>query len=74
MDKALPIQNSERMPFNQTAWMQEFTAPLYLASAEDNAMAAWFLLDQQMGLPPNINKYPEMEFQSMESHAQSKSV
>ena len=50
--------------------MQAFTAPRYLASAEDNAMAACFLLDQQMGPPPNMNTYPEVYFRSIESPTQ----
>ena len=62
MDKVLPRSNSERMPCNQTAWMQVFTAPRYSTSAEDNAMAACFFLDPKMGPPPNMNTYPEVDF------------
>ena len=69
-----PLINSEKIPCNQTAWMQAFTAPLYLAFAEENAMTACFLLDQKMGTPPNIKTYLEVEFQSMESLIQSKPV
>ena len=58
------------MPCNQTAWIQAFTSPRYSASAEDNAMTAYFLLDQQMGTPPNMNTYLEVDFQSIESPAQ----
>ena len=54
--------------------MQAFIAPLYLASTEECAMAAYFLLDQKMGPPPNINTYPEVDFRSVESPAQSESV
>ena len=54
--------------------MQAFTAPRYSTSAEDSAMEACFLLDQQIGPPPNMNTYPEVDFQSIESHAQSESV
>ena len=45
VEKVLLISNSERMPCNQTTWMQAFTAPLYSASIEDNAMASYLLLD-----------------------------
>ena len=74
VDKVLPILNSERIPCNQTTWMQAFTAPLYSTYAEDNGMEAFFFLDQKMGPPPNMNTYLEVEFRSMESHAQSESV
>ena len=70
VEKLLPISNFERIPCNQTAWMQAFTAPRYLASTEDSAMATCFLLDQQMGPPPNMNTYPEVEFRSIESPTQ----
>ena len=72
--KVLPISNSERMPCKQTAWMQEFNAPLYSTYDEDNAMEAYFFLDQQMGPPPNINKNLEVDFRSVESPAQYESV
>ena len=67
MDKVLPITNYDIMPCNQTTWMQAFTAPMYLTSTEENAMVAFFFLDQQMGPPPNINTYPEVDFWSMVS-------
>ena len=35
VEKVLPRSNIERIPCNQTAWMQAFTAPRYSASAED---------------------------------------
>ena len=62
VEKALLISNSDRMPCNQTTWMQAFTAPLYLAYVEDNAMIALFLLEKKMGPPPNINTYLEVDF------------
>ena len=49
------------------AWMQEFIAPRYSTFAEDKAMAACFLLYQQMGPPPNMNTYPEVDYRSIES-------
>ena len=52
----------ERMPCNQTTWMQAFTAPRLSAFAEDNAMASYFFLDQQMGPPPNMKTYLEVYF------------
>ena len=60
MDKVLPKSNSERMPCNQIAWMQEFTAPQYSASVEDNAMAACFLLEKKMWPPTNMKTYPKV--------------
>ena len=74
VDKALPKSNFERMPCNQTAWMQAFTTPRYSASAEDNAMVAYFFLDQKMGPPPNMKTYPKLDFQSIESLTQLESV
>ena len=74
VDKALSISNLDKMPCSQTAWMQAFTAPLYSASAEESALATYFLLDQQMGPPPNMTTYPEVEFRSIESPTQSESV
>ena len=71
VEKLLSISNSERIPCNQTAWKQAFTAPLYLASTEDNAMETYFLPEKKMGPPPNIKKYLEVDFRSMESLAQS---
>ena len=62
VDKVLPISNSEIIPCNQTTWMQAFTTPRYSAFAEDNAMAAYFLLDQKMGPPPNMKTYLEIDF------------
>ena len=53
---------------------EAFTASLYLTSAEESAMAAYFLLDQKMGPPPKINTYPEVGFRYMESPTQSESV
>ena len=62
VDKVLPRSNSEQMPCNQTSWMQAFTAPRYSTSAEDNAMAACFFLDQQMVPPQKMNTYLEVYF------------
>ena len=59
MDKVIPRSNSKRMPYNQIAWMQAFTAPRYSASTEDNAMVAFFFLEQKMGPPQNRNTYLE---------------
>ena len=74
VDKTLPISNSEKIPCNQTAWMQAFTAPLYSTSAKESAMESCFLLDQKIEPPPNIDTYPEVEFLSILSLAQSESV
>ena len=54
--------------------MPSFTTSLYSASAEDNAMDAFILLDQKMEPPPNINTYPKVDFRSMESLVQFESV
>ena len=65
MDEALPISNSKKIPYSQTAWMQALTAPLYSASAEERKMEAYFLLDQKIGSLPNIKTYMEVDFWSI---------
>ena len=42
VDKVLPRSNFGRIPCNQIAWVQAFTAPQYSTSTEDNAMVACF--------------------------------
>ena len=50
------------------------TTPLYSALAEDREMAAYFLLDQQMGPEPRLSEYPDVDLSTMLLPAQSESV
>jgi hypothetical protein len=54
--------------------MTHLTTPLYSASGEDKTMVDYFLLDQQIGLDPKLRVYPDVEFLSVLSPAQSESM
>ena len=66
--------NSVRKYCSHRAYMVMLTTPLYSASAEERAIAACFLLDQQIGQDPRLSEYPKVDLRSMLSPTQSEFV
>ena len=57
--------------FNHTVSLVAAQLEMYSASMVDKVTQSYFLLDQDIAPPPNMNTNPEVDFRSFGSLAQS---
>ena len=74
LEGGLGIPDFVKILCSQNSRINAFTTPVYSAYPEESARDTYFLLDQQIGLDPNINTKHEVDFLSFPAPTQSESV